>query len=221
MKLTVAAATGGIGQQIVAQALAGGHDVTAVVRNPRALHAPVPAVAADLRTADPAELVDALAGADAVLSGLGPRRMSQRAVTSTGTRTLAAAAHLAGVRRLIVVSAAPLTPIASRSLPHPPRHDPGDGFFMRHALSPLVRRILREHYADLVEMEDMLRESGLDWTSVRPPRLTNGPRTGRYRTAYDRNIRGGLTVSRADVADLMLRLVTEAASIGHTVGVAR
>jgi NAD(P)H-binding len=53
-------------------------------------------------------------------------------------------------------------------------------------------------------MEDLLHESGLDWTIVRPPRLSNGPRTDTYRTAYGQNLPGGFRVSRADVADLKL-----------------
>ena len=56
-------------------------------------------------------------------------------------------------------------------------------------------------------MEDVLRDSHLDWTVVRPPRLTNGPLTGAYRTAYEQNLRGGVVISRADVAHLMLRVL--------------
>jgi len=52
--------------------------------------------------------------------------------------------------------------------PKPPARDPGDGFFMRHLATPLVKVALREHYADLALMEDVLRDSGLDWTIVRP-----------------------------------------------------
>jgi len=69
-------------------------------------------------------------------------------------------------------------------------------------------------------MEDVVRESGLDWTIVRPPRLVNGRRTGTYRTAQDTNLRRGLSISRADVADSMLRVLTQPDTIGHTIGVA-
>jgi hypothetical protein len=105
----------------------------------------------------------------------------------------------AGVRRVVAVSAAPVGTVPSPGRPRPPKHDPGDGFFMRHLLSPLVTAALRDLYQDLALMEDMLAGSGLEWTVVRPPRLTDGPRTGAYRTAYGRNLRRGLTVSRADV----------------------
>jgi putative NADH-flavin reductase len=69
-------------------------------------------------------------------------------------------------------------------------------------------------------MEDDLRCRDLDWTAVRPPRLTNGPMTGRYRTALDRNLPHGLTISRADLADAMLTLLNQPETIRHTLGIA-
>jgi hypothetical protein len=60
----------------------------------------------------------------------------------------------------------------------------------------------------------------LDWTVVRPPQLTNKPFTGRYRTAYGRNIRGGWSVPRADVAHLMLRVLEQPETIKQTIGIA-
>ena len=91
---------------------------------------------------------------------------------------------------------------------------------MRHLLSPLITAALRDLYADLAEMEDILADSGLDWTAVRPPRLTNKAETGAYRTAYGRNLRRGLTVSRADVAHLVLAVLGQPETIGQTVGIA-
>jgi uncharacterized protein YbjT (DUF2867 family) len=69
-------------------------------------------------------------------------------------------------------------------------------------------------------MEDVLRASGLDWTSVRPPYLTNGPSTGRYRTARERNVRRGLRLSRADAAHFMLQALAQPSTIGHAIAVA-
>jgi len=219
--LTIVAATGGIGRHLLTQALAMGHNVTAVVRRPAALPAaPARVVTADLGVPDESALRDAVTGADAVLSGLGPRTRADAAVAARGTRAMVAAMRSAGVRRIVVVSAAPVGTVPSPRRPHPPRHDPGDGPFMRYVLSPLVRAVFREHYADLARMEDALRDSDLDWTVVRPPRLTNKPLTGRYRTAYGRNVPRGLTVSRADVAACMLRALDRPESIGQTVGVA-
>jgi uncharacterized protein YbjT (DUF2867 family) len=78
MKLTIFAATGGIGRQVLEQAVAEGHEVTAAVRNPKKLSREIPAITADLEAPDPAVLEHAVEGADAVLSGLGPRSSSAR-----------------------------------------------------------------------------------------------------------------------------------------------
>lgn len=222
MKLTIFAATGGIGRHMLTQALAAGHDVTAVVRNPASLAGTgARLVTADLATASRETLAGAVEGADAVLSGLGPRTGQDTGITSRGTAAIVDAMKSAGVRRIVVVSAAPIGTVPSPGRPHPPKHDPGDGFIMRHLGAPFARTMFREHYVDLAAMEDLLRDSGLDWTIARPPRLTNGSLTGRYRTAYGRNLRGGVFISRADVAHLMLKVVSEPAPIGQTVGVAR
>jgi putative NADH-flavin reductase len=220
MKLTIVAATGGIGRRLLEQAIGAGHDVTAVVRDPGRLSTPARVVRADLGGSDPDVLETAIAGADAVLSGLGPRSRSDAGIASRGTRALVDAMSATNVRRLVVVSAAPIGVVPSPGRPTPPRHDPGDGFFMRHLFGRFALAAFREHYADLALMEDILRNSVLDWTVVRPPRLTNGPATGHYRTAYGRNLRGGWRVSRADVADLMLGVVDRPETFGQTLGIA-
>lgn len=220
MKLTIVAATGGIGRLLVEQAVAAGHEVTAVARHPQGLPAGVRVVVADLARPDRAALESAVAGADAVLSGLGQRSGADRGVTSRGTRAILQAMQATGVRRIVVVSAAPVGTVPSPGRPRPPRADPGDGLFMRTLLSPAIKIVLRGVYTDLALMEDALRESGLDWTVVRPPQLTNTPLTGVYRTAYGRNLRRGLRISRADVAQLMLRTVAQPETIRKVVGVA-
>jgi putative NADH-flavin reductase len=220
MKLVIAAATGGIGRELTRQALAAGHEVTVLVRSPEKVTEPVRVVLADLSRPDPAVLAGALAGADAVLSGLGARTKADTGVAQRGTRALIEAARAAGVRRLVVVSAAPIGTVPSPRRPHPPKHDPGDGFVMRHLGARFARTMFRAHYADLAAMEDEVRDSGLDWTISRPPQLKDRPLTGRYRTALDRNIRGGVSISRADVAHQMLASLAAPETIGHAVGVA-
>ena len=221
MKLTIFAATGGIGRQLLEQAVAAGHDVTAVARNPRDLVAAATrVVTADLACADAAALQPAVEGADAVLSALGARTRADAGVAARGTKAITQAMRAAGVRRIIVVSAAPIGTVPSPGRPHPPRHDPGDGLVVRYLADPIVKRMLREHYADLARMEDVLRGSDLDWTAVRPPRLTDKPVTGRYRTAYGQNIRRGLFISRADVAHYMLWALDQPATFQQTVGIA-
>src|SRR5215207_329077 len=220
MKLTIFAATGGIGRQALEQAVAAGHDVTAVVRNPKKLSRQVRTVTADLATPDVAALESAVAGADAVLSGLGPRSNSEAGIAWRGTRAIVQAMQATDVRRIVVVSAAPIGTVPSPGRPTPPKHDPGDGFFMRNLFSRIARVAFRKRYADLARMEDVVRDSGLDWTVIRPPQLTDKPLTGIYRTAYGQNLRGGWSISRADVANLMLRVLEQPETIGRAVGVA-
>jgi uncharacterized protein YbjT (DUF2867 family) len=220
MQLTIFAATGGIGRLLLEQAVDAGHRVTAVVRNPKALSRPVPAVTADLSDPDPAALVRAVAGADAVLSGLGPRSARDAGITAPGTRAIVDAMQASGVRRIVAVSAAPVGTVPTPGRPNPPKHDPGDGILMRYVMGPLVKVALRAHYQDLALMEEILRDSGLDWTAVRPPRLTDKPVTGTYRVAYGQNLRGGVLVSRADVAHLMLRALDQPDTVKQVVALA-
>ena len=91
---------------------------------------------------------------------------------------------------------------------------------MRHLFTPLTRAALRKHYADLAQMEDILRDSDLDWTAIRPPRLTDKPLTGTYRTARGQNLRRGLFIPRANVAHHMLRALDQPETIRQTIGVA-
>jgi hypothetical protein len=124
------------------------------------------------------------------------------------------------VRRMVVVSAGPVGTVPLPDRPKPPKHDPGDGFFMRNLFSPLIKVALRKVYIHLALMEEILRDSGLDWTVIRPPRLTDKPLTGTYRTAYGQNLRRGLVISRADVAHLMLRVLKQPETIKQTIGIA-
>ena len=130
MKLTIFAATGGIGRQILEQAVDAGHDVTAVIRNPQKLpgelSSQVRVVTADLAAPDQATLESAVEGAGAVLSGLGPRSNAEAGIATRGTQAITAAMKATGVRRIVVVSAAPIGTVPSPARPDPPKHDPGD-----------------------------------------------------------------------------------------------
>jgi putative NADH-flavin reductase len=220
MKITIIGATGGIGAQLLEQARAAGHDVTAVVRSPEKLASDVRGVGIDLSTPSPPGLADAVAGADAVLSALGARTDADAGISSRGTATIVAAMKESGARRLVVISAVPIGTVASPARPNPPRRDPGDSFFVANVLTPIVKRAFGKNYADLALMEDEVRASELDWTIVRPSRLTDKPRSGSYRTDAEKNLRGGTSVARADVADFMLEAAERPETIGQTVRVA-
>src|SRR5579859_3601305 len=103
MKLTIIAATGGVGRLILEQAIAAGHHVTAVARHPERLNAGVRSVTVDFDDPDQEALRPAVQGADAVLSGLGARRASESGIASRGTQAIVAAMQSAGARRIIAV----------------------------------------------------------------------------------------------------------------------
>ena len=220
MKLALLGATGGVGREILNQALATGHLVTVVVRNPSKLSADVDVVRLDLASPDGEVLAASLRNVDAVISAIGPSRAAEAGIAAGATAAITHAMAGAGVRRLVVISAAPVGVVASTHRPNPPRYDPGDDLLMRRLLSPLIRRVFRPVYTDLAAMEDLLRDSSLDWTAIRPPRLTNGRLTRTYRTAMDRNVRHGLFISRRDVAHLMLTVLQQHGTVRHAVGVA-
>jgi uncharacterized protein YbjT (DUF2867 family) len=220
MHLTIIGATGGIGSHLVDQALAAGHTVTAAVRNPRNLQRDVPAVAVDLVHPDPAALRSAVKGADAVLSCLGPRGKHEYGVVSAGTGVILAAMEGTDCRRIIAISGAGVSTAATPARPHPPKREPRAGLYNQYFATPLARLVLGPHFVDVAMMEDLLRASDFDWTSVRPPYLTRSGLTGQYRTAVDRNVRRGIRLSRADAAHFMLRALTEETTIGHAIAAA-
>ncbi|MFJ4366084.1 NAD(P)-dependent oxidoreductase [Streptomyces chartreusis] len=209
MKLTVFGATGGTGKEIVRQALDAGHEVTAVVRDPSRF--PVTGDRLEVFRADltdPQALRPAVAGRDAVLSGLGARSRKDAGIAARLTRTVLGALEAEGVRRLVVVSAAPVGPEAE-----------GDGFVDRAARG-IVSAVLKDIYTDLREMEAELARSSTEWTSVRPPRLQDKPLTGSYRKVVGGFPVRGRFLGRADVAHAMLAAVGDPATVKQGVGVA-
>jgi putative NADH-flavin reductase len=107
------------------QAVAAGHDVTAVARSPQHLNADVRAIRADLATPEPAALQAAVSAVDAVLSGLGPRNRSEVGIVPQGTRAIVDAMRSTSGRRLVVVSGAGVSTVPTPNHPNPPRREPG------------------------------------------------------------------------------------------------
>lgn len=210
MKLTVFGATGGTGREVVRQALAAGHQVAAVVRDPARLpisHSALEVVTAELT--GPEALRPALAGREAVISALGPNSRKDAGIAALALRSILRAMETSDVRRLTVLSAAPVGQVAD-----------GEGFFYRSVVLPLLRRVLRDVYADLGAMEQEVRRSAMEWTIVRPPRLTDKPLTGTYRRVVGGNVPHGHFISRADLAHAMLATLDDPATVKQVVGVA-
>jgi putative NADH-flavin reductase len=204
MKLTIFGATGSIGRRLVEQALAEGHTVTAFVRDPGKLalqHANLKVIQGDVL--DLAAVEKAVQGQEAVLCALGAGR--QGTIRSEGTRHIIQAMEKAGVRRLICQTTLGV----------------GDSqgnlnFFWKRIMFGLI---LRQAFADHVKQENYIRQSRLDWTIVRPAAFTDGQRTGRYRHGFAATAKGlTLKISRADVADFMLKQLADKIYLHQTPG---
>ena len=204
MKLTIFGASGRTGAHLVQQALERGHDVTAVLRRPAELD-PRVTVSVVPDFADTAALRDAIDGADAVLSAIGPRSNKDAPVAAPATRAILAAQP----GRIVVISAAPVAA--------PPADD---SFVSRRIALPIVERALRPVYEDLREMEAALAASGSAWTAFRPPRLTNAKATGRYQTRVGSSVPRSFLLSRADLATAMLDTLSRPETERTAVGVA-
>jgi uncharacterized protein YbjT (DUF2867 family) len=211
MKITVFGATGGIGRHVVRQALEAGHMVTAVVRDAARLGVSPPAL--DMATVsaltDPEVLRPVVEASDAAISGVGPRGPKDGPVATHATRGILRALEAGGVRRFVAVSAVPVGPIPD-----------GESFANRRIVLPLISSLLRDLYADLAAMEDEIRRSAMEWTIVRPPKLTDKPLTGTYRKSIGGNVPRGYAISRANVAHAMLAALGDPATLRQAVGVA-
>jgi putative NADH-flavin reductase len=212
MRLTIFGATGGTGVLTVRRALDAGHEVTAVVRDPAGLPSDLRACADVVRAdiMDPAAIEGAVKGRDAVLSALGTREgRAPTSVCADGTRSITTAMTATGADRFVLVSASGL------------HAGPGDDPVTRFVVKPLILQpLLKYAFTDMRAAEALTRASGLRWTIVRPPRLTNGPGNGRYRKAADRNVLGGASIARADLAAALLDVVDDPSAVGHVVSVA-
>ena len=204
MKIFIVGATRGIGRQVLDQALAAGHAVTALVRDTRRLdaqHERLKVVQGDVLDANAVAL--AMAGQEAVCCSLGVKVPWFRvAVFSDGTRNLLDAMKKTGARRLVCVTGIG----AGDSRGH-------GGFLYDRLFYPLL---LRTVYADKDRQESLIRASGVDWVIVRPGFLTNGPLTGRYRAITDLS---GVTagwISRADVAHFILQQLVAPSHLRQT-----
>lgn len=210
MRVAVFGATGGTGRSMVEQCLAGGDKVTVLVRRAEALgdlRDQVHVVVGDVL--DPVPVREAVAGAEVVFSALGiGMRRHATTVYSQGTGNILDALRAEGSSRLMAVST------SSLELPSPRR-------FPEWLLGRFVlHKILRKPYADMLLMEQRVRASDVDWTLVRAARLTNGPRTGRYRTARDEKLPGCWSISRADVADYLLTRAEDTGTFRGTIEIA-
>jgi putative NADH-flavin reductase len=193
MNILIVGATRGIGRQLLEQALTSGHNVTALVRDPRRLalqHERLRVVKGDILDADSVARV--MAGQDAVCCTIGIKLpWPPVTVFSEGTRNLLQAMKKTGVRRLLCVTGIG----AGDSRGH-------GGFLYDYLILPVLFRTV---YADKNRQEALIKASDVDWTIVRPGFLTNGPLTKNYRALTDMTGVTAGRISRADVAHFFLQ----------------
>jgi len=200
MNIVVIGSTGRTGRLVIEEGIRRQHAMTAFTRRPNAF-----ADTAGLREVihgDGRNLEDirrAVRGQDAVISIVGAEGRGPTTVVSEVTRAELTAMREAGVRRFVAVSA---SAIEGRR---------------PWILIQLVRWLLRKPYADLARMEELVASSGLDWTIVRPPYLSNGPTTGRVRSQAGRKdlAHGPYHISRGDLAATLLNLVEDSQHLGE------
>ena len=203
MKLAVFGATGRTGKHLVRQALEAGHEVVAFARNPAKLadvglpaeHERLRVVEGDVKDTD--RVAEAVEGADAVLSAIGHTKTSAKDVQTVGTQNILRAMERHGVRRLVSETGAGVA-------------DPKDGkrSFGAKLMGGMLKLFAPAVLEDAEGHAAALRAGDAAWTMVRAPRLTDGDHTGAYETGY-LDLGPGAKISRADVADFMLKLALE------------
>ena len=200
MNIVVIGSTGRTGRLVLEEGIRRRHAMTAFTRRPDAL-----ADITGLRMVihgDGRNLKDirrAIRGQDAVISIVAPEGRGPTTVISDVARAELTAMGEAGVRRIVTVS---VSAIEGRR---------------PWILINLVRWILRKPYADFARMEQLVASSGLDWTIVRPPYLSNGPTTGRVRSQTGRKdlAHGPYHISRGDLAATLLDLAEDSQHLGE------
>jgi uncharacterized protein YbjT (DUF2867 family) len=206
--LLIIGASRGIGLKTVKAALTAGYTVRALARSAHGIainDTQLEKIRGD--ALDRAAIVQALDGTSAVIQVLGVPITPMTVLKGTklfsgASRVLVEAMRIAGVRRLIAVTG--LETGDSRGTA---------GFLHARVLFPLI---LQRIYDDKSAQEEIIRSSGLDWTIVRPGILTDGPATGRYQVLTDTKTWQGGLISRRDVADFLVRQITDDANIGRT-----
>lgn len=203
MNVAIFGSTGKTGIELVKQALEQGHSVTAFVRDPARLaveNENLTVVTGDVF--NPSSVVKAIEGQDAVICALGAGSdLKKTTVRTTGTINIINSMQKNNIKRLIVVTAMGVGESWNTL-----------SFFNKFFFATLLRSSRDDHETQ----EAAVKESGLDWTIVRPSGLTETPRTGIYDVGE--NILATTSkIARADVADLIIKEVEENALIGKAV----
>jgi putative NADH-flavin reductase len=195
MKVLIIGATGATGQILMREALAQGHEVTALARNPSAVGSEDHRLrVVEGNALDASSLEAAVAGQDAVLSALGTRSTRPTTLFSESTHNIIGAMDKHGVRRLVCITGVGV----GDSKGHV-------GFLYDRIIRPFV---VRNVYEDKERQEEAIEQSDLEWVIVRPAQLTDEPAMGKYGVYLGGSYKAK-TISRADVAAFMVAHLTD------------
>lgn len=211
MKITVFGATGKTGKEVVKQALELGYEIKAFVRNPEKMditNEKLTLVKGDVT--NPENVDQAIEGVDGVIVALGASPdMQADIVMEQGTRNIMSTMKKHNVKRIIVQSSYAMSGSAE-----------GVAFMKEMGMGDEQITMVQPVLDDKAKQEDAIRNSGLEYTIVRPLMLNDEQKKGEYRVGETLDIKVGDAISRADVADFMLKDLTENKFVGKTVTLA-
>jgi putative NADH-flavin reductase len=203
MKVALFGASGATGKLLTQRCLAAGFDVTALLRAPETFPQRAHIHAIHGSAFDPAPVCQTIEGADVVLSALGANSLKKEDVLERAIPQIIAAMQQTStqpkpVRRIIVLGSAGAL---STSLDKQPA-------WRRWIVQNIVyNTFLKWPVASQISQWNNLSRSGLDWTMVMPPMLTNTPAHGHYRIDGDALPPNGSRISREDVADFIMQQI--------------
>ncbi|MFP4643350.1 MAG: NAD(P)-dependent oxidoreductase [Spirochaetales bacterium] len=207
MRLMVFGATGRTGQPFVRQALANGHTVTALVRNavkiPTDIREKITVIEGNVMSSTDVAHAVGKSNADAVVSTLGPVKGSPDDLMTKAADSIVAAMKEHSVSRLVWMTGAGV---------------PGDGDqpkFMDHVVKGLLKLLAGKVLVQSEHAAETVRNSGLEWTIVRAPMLTDAEPSGSYRVGRV-GVGTGAKLIRADGAAYILTLVENGEEIGKS-----
>ena len=208
MKIAIFGASGATGQLLIQRCLVAGHSVTALLRRPEsfALRDRVRVVRGS--AFDAAIVRETVAGSDVVLSALGARSLRKEDVLEHAVPLIVAAMKQTGVKRIIALGSAGALPDSLKKQPA----------WRRWIVENIVyKTMLKWPVASQISQYATLSSSGLDWTMVMPPMLTNAAGRGVYRIDGEALPRNGSKISREDVADFMMKQIDSCEWVGKGV----
>lgn len=198
MKVAIFGASGATGKLLTDRCLAAGYTVTALVRTPEKFpqHDRVHIIQGS--AFDSTAIHHTIEGADVVLSALGARSLKREDVLERAVPLITAAMKQSGIRRIISLGSAGALPTSLDKQP---------AWRSWIVQNIVYSTFLKWPVASQISQWHTLSQSNLDWTMVMPPMLTNGPAHGTYRIDGEALPRNGSHISRADVADFMMKQI--------------